>query len=74
MELLGGLKISQVMASMLTYCRPAMEQTSMFQYMFLQGLPCTLRTMLVEQEPDDIRSLAARVDWLCVSHKQQAST
>jgi len=32
----------------------------MFQYMFLQRLPVTLRTFLGEQEPGDIRSLAAR--------------
>jgi hypothetical protein len=40
--------------------------------MFLQGLPCTLRTMLGEQEPGDIRNLAAKADRLWASHKQQA--
>jgi hypothetical protein len=74
MELLGGLKPSQVLASMLAYCSPSIGQTSMFQNMFLLWFPCTLRTLLVEQEPGDIRSLASRADRLCVSHKQQDST
>jgi hypothetical protein len=39
-----------------------MEQRSMFQYMYLQVLPCTLQTMLGEQEPGEIRCLAARAD------------
>ncbi len=30
----------------------------MFQYMFLQRLPVTLRTLLGEQEPGDIKSVA----------------
>jgi hypothetical protein len=40
--------------------------------MFLQRLPVTLRTLLGEQEPDDIRSLAARADKLLATHKQQS--
>ncbi len=35
MEPLGGRKLSQLLASMLAYCLSAMEQISMFQYMFL---------------------------------------
>jgi hypothetical protein len=35
MEPLGGHKLSQPLASMLAYCLPAMEQISMFQFMFL---------------------------------------
>jgi hypothetical protein len=46
-----------------------MEQSSVFQYMFL---PVTLRTLLGEQEPGDIRSLAARADKLWATHKQQS--
>ncbi len=62
MEPLGGHKLSQLLASMLAYCLPAMEQMSMFQYMLLQGLPCTLGTMCWgSRETGDIRCLAARV-------------
>ncbi len=57
-------KPSQMLASMLVYCPFGMEQTIMFQYMFLQRLPATLRTLLREQEPGDIGSLVARVDKL----------
>ncbi len=38
MELLDGHKLLQLLASMLAYCPPAMKQTSMLQYMFLQRL------------------------------------
>jgi hypothetical protein len=44
----------------------------MFRYMFLQPLPVTLRTLLGEQEPAYIRSLAARADKLWANHKQQS--
>jgi hypothetical protein len=44
-----------------------------FQYMFLQHLlPAILRTLLGEQEPGDIRSLAARADKLWATHTQQS--
>jgi hypothetical protein len=44
---------------MMAYCPAGMEQRSMFQYMYLQRLPCTLQTMPGEQEPGEIRCLAA---------------
>jgi hypothetical protein len=44
----------------------------MFQNMFLQWLPVTLRTLLGEQEPGDIRNLAARADKLWATHRQQS--
>jgi hypothetical protein len=37
---LYGRKPSQMLASMLAYCHAGMEQTIMFQYMFLQRLHC----------------------------------
>ncbi len=43
----------------------------MFQYLFLQRLPQTLRTLLGEQECGDIRALAALAERLWVSHKPQ---
>jgi hypothetical protein len=70
-EHLGGRKPSQMLASMLAYCPTGMEQTIMFQFMFLQRLPVTLRTLLGEQEPGDIRSLAARADRLWATHRPQ---
>jgi hypothetical protein len=42
-----------MLASMPTYCPAGMEQTIMFQCMFLQRLPVTLQTLLEEQEPGD---------------------
>jgi hypothetical protein len=44
-EPLGGLKPSQILANILAYCPSGMEQFIMFQYMFLQHLPVTLRTL-----------------------------
>jgi hypothetical protein len=73
MELLCGHKLLQLLASLLYFCPPGMEKTSMFQYMFLQRLPCTLRTMLGEQEPGGIRCILARADRLWASYKQQAN-
>jgi hypothetical protein len=70
-EHLGGRKPSQMLANMLPYCPAGMEQTIMFQFMFLQRLPDTLRTLLGEQEPGDIRSLAARADRLWATHRPQ---
>ncbi len=46
MVLLVGCKPSKLLASMLSFCLPAIEQMSVFQYMFVQLLPCTLRTKL----------------------------
>jgi hypothetical protein len=71
-EPLGGRKPSQMLASMLAYCLAGMEQTIMFQFLFLQRLPVTLRTLLGEQEPGDIWSLADRADRLWATHKLQS--
>jgi hypothetical protein len=71
-EQLGGRKPSQLLANMLAYCPFGMEQTIVFQYMFLQRLPVTLRTLFGEQEPGDIRSLAARADKMWATHKHQS--
>jgi hypothetical protein len=57
-------KPSQLLASMLSVCPSGMELQPVFQYLFLQRLPQTLRTLLGEQECGDIRALAA-------SHKTQ---
>jgi hypothetical protein len=40
-EPLGNRNPSQMLISMLVYCPAGMEQTIMFQYMFLQRLPVT---------------------------------
>jgi hypothetical protein len=66
---LGDRKPSQLLASMLSVCPSGMELV--FQYLFLQGLPLTLRTLLGEQECGDIRTLAALADRLWASHKPQ---
>jgi hypothetical protein len=49
-----------------------MEQTTMFQYMFLRRLALTQRTLLGEQKPGDIRNLAARADKLWATYKHQS--
>jgi hypothetical protein len=46
-QALGGRKPSQMLVNMLAYCPFGMEQSVMFQYMFLQRLSVTLRTLLV---------------------------
>jgi hypothetical protein len=48
-----------------------MEIQLVFQYLFLQRLPQTLRTLLGEQECGNIRTLAALSDRLWTSHKPQ---
>jgi hypothetical protein len=71
-EPLGGQKPSYMLAIILAYSPSGMEQTIMFQYMFMQRLSVTLRTLLGKQEPGDIRSLAARADKLWATHKPQS--
>jgi hypothetical protein len=61
-----------MLVTMLAYCPSGMEQTIMFQCMFLQGLSVTLRTLLGEQERGDIRSLVARANKLWATHKPQS--
>ena len=61
---LGDRKPSQLLASMLSVCPSGMELQPVFQYLFLQWLPQTLRALLGEQECGDIRALAALVDRL----------
>jgi hypothetical protein len=68
---LGDRKPSQLLASMLSVCPSGMELQPVFQYLFLQRLPQTLRTLLGEQECGDIRALAALADRLWASHKPQ---
>ncbi len=68
---LGNRKPSQLLASMLSVCPSGMEVQPVFQYLFLQRLPQTLRTLLGEQESSDIRALAALEDKLWASHKPQ---
>ena len=58
---------------MLAYCPSGMEQIIVFQYMFLQRLPVILWTLLGEQEPSDIKSMATRADKLCATHKPQSN-
>ncbi len=55
---LGDRKPSQLLTSMLSVCPSGMELQPVFQYLFLQRLPQTLRTLLGEQECGDIRALA----------------
>jgi hypothetical protein len=69
--LLGDRKPSQLLASMLSVCPSGMEVQPVFQYLFLQRLPQTLRTLLGEQECGDIRALVALADRLWVCHKPQ---
>ena len=68
---LGDRKPSQLLASMLSVCPSGIELQPVFQYLFLQRLPQTLRTLLGEQECGDIRALAALADRLWASHKPQ---
>jgi hypothetical protein len=68
---LGDRKPSQLLASMLSVCPSGMELQPVFQYLFLQRLPQTLRTLLGEQECGNIRALAALADRLWASHKPQ---
>jgi hypothetical protein len=72
-EPLGGQKPSQMLASMLACCPAGMEETIIFQFLFLQRLPVTLWMLLGEQEPGDIRCLAARADRLWATHRPQSN-
>jgi hypothetical protein len=68
---LGDCKPSQLLASMLSACPSGMDLQLVFQYLFLQRLPQTLRTLLGEQECGNIRALAALADRIWMSHKPQ---
>jgi hypothetical protein len=61
------------MAGMLAYCPAGMEQTIMFQFLFLQRLPVTPWMLLGEQETDDIRSLEDRLWATLTSHSPMIS-
>jgi hypothetical protein len=61
-----------MIASMLAYFPAGMEHPIMFHYMFLSWLAVTLRSLLGEQEPGDIRSLVTRADRLWATHKPQS--
>jgi hypothetical protein len=56
---------------MLSVCPSGLELQPIFQYLFLQRLPQTLRTLLGKEECGDIRALAALADRLWASHKPQ---
>jgi hypothetical protein len=56
---------------MLSVCPSGMKIQPLFQYLFLQRLSKTLRTLLSEQDCGDIRALAALADRLWSSHKPQ---
>jgi len=68
---LGDRKPSQLMASRLSVCPLGMEIQPLFQYLFLQRLPNTLRTLLGKQDCGDICALVALADRLWASHKPQ---
>jgi hypothetical protein len=69
--LLSDRKSSQLLASMLSLCQLGMEIQPLFQYLFLQRLPKTLRMLLGEQDCGDICALLALADWFWASHKPQ---
>jgi hypothetical protein len=56
---------------MLSVCPSGTELQPVFQYLFLQRFPQMLRTLLGEQECDDIGTLEALTDRLLASHKPQ---
>ncbi len=68
---LGDRKPSQLLASMLSVCPSGMKLQPVFQYLFLQRLLQTLRTLLGKQECGDFRALAVLADRLWPSHKPQ---
>jgi hypothetical protein len=68
---LGDRKPSQLLASMLSVSPSGMKLQLVFQYIFLQRLPQTLRTLLGEQECGNIHALVSLADRLWASHKPQ---
>jgi hypothetical protein len=55
---LGDSKPSQLLALMLSVCPSGMELQPVFQNLFLQQLPQTLRALLGKQDCGKIRALA----------------
>ncbi|MFO0003367.1 MAG: hypothetical protein ACK559_19785, partial [bacterium] len=68
---LGDRKPSHFLAPMLSVCPTGMELQPVFQYLFPQRLPQTLRLLLGEKDCRDIRALAVLSDRLLASHKPQ---
>jgi hypothetical protein len=56
---------------MISVCPSGIEIQPVFQYLFFQRLPQTLRTLFSEPEFGDIHALAALADSLWASHKPQ---
>ncbi len=64
MELLGGRKPSELLASMLELCPQGQETSIFFMYLFLERLQAELQINLGEDDHQNVRALAKKAEAL----------
>ncbi len=61
---LGSRKPTQLLSEMTEQCPQGEQQSKFFAFLFLHSLPNLLRTMLSEDDHQDVRALAVKADRL----------
>ena len=64
LPMLGAAKPSELMHQMLELCLKGDETSTIFQCLFLHGLPADLRVMLAHLDHSDLKELARKADGL----------
>jgi hypothetical protein len=64
MELLGGRKPSELLASMLELCPQGHETSIFFMHLFLERIPAELQITLGEDDHQNVRALAKKAEAL----------
>jgi hypothetical protein len=69
---LNGQRMSTMLATMLEFCARGEEKKELFACLFLQHLPWELRILLTHEHLKDLKSVAAKADWIHTHHKDRA--
>jgi hypothetical protein len=69
---LHGQRMSTMLATMLEFCVRGEEKKKLFACLFLQRLPWELRILLIHEHLKDLKTVAAKADWIHTHHKDRA--
>jgi hypothetical protein len=69
---LGDCKPSVMLAEMLEFCLAGESSTAIFAFLFLQRLPREIWVLLSEDDPANMRGIAAKADRLIAMHMPQS--
>ncbi len=61
-----------MLATMLEFCVRGEEKKELFACLFLQRLPWELRILLIYEHLKDLKTVAAKADWIHTHHKDRA--